>query len=161
SRARRAVVEWVRVEDTGAAANDGPLPSEGAPRKTETRCDVVPVSLVWKLRPAIGPGEPHHSRRAGDGIDRDRVKAIHPVVLVFDRRVRFPPEADVQSEVLADGPVVLDERSQIPARSVEHVRFANRYAVWKSHKQAGESVTGAGASGQARRLRGEVEVSRN
>lgn len=151
------MIERVRIEDAPAAANDRPGAAEGPPREPEPWGDVVPVGLVGSRRPAVHAREPHDAGRPGDRVDGQRVEAIHPVVRIDDGGVGFPSDAEVEGQVRTDRPVVLEERRQIPAGSIQHLCFTDVHAVGKAEQQAGHAEAGAGAAGQRRRLRGERE----
>src|SRR6187402_3459342 len=152
-------IKGVGEENTGASAKHRGAHAEGLIRKAKAGRKIVVVTVVGCRAITVDAEELDYTGSAGYRVNRRSVEAVHAVVLIFDRRVGLPAQAEVQREPRRDIPVVLQEARQIPAHTRDGFGLGSAEGSRKSNQKRSEAVPRACISRKSCWLRSKCEGS--
>ena len=94
---------------------------------------------------AISAGPRYYPGRVADGVDRELIKRILPVVHEFTpRRIEIPTQSQIESQLRSDLPIILNKRAKRIRPASDEKRFCTRTTECPAREQRCERISGRG-----------------
>src|SRR5262249_37873693 len=119
---------------------------------------LAPKSYALRGTP-LRPAKCDHTRGLRNRVDGFRIEGIHPVLIGHARLRPLPAQSEIDGEVRAHAPVVLNVAAPIGRVRADRVGLDDVGAVDLAKKECRERDTAAGGSRKSGQIRAEGEVA--